>query len=286
VTRGVGWKSDIWKTGKLKSGLEEHGERLKRLTLAFVGAAYAGAAAWVGDRALWPPDSSVRYVQLVSLLRQSYQDVAAVYPGAWLDPEARLYRASKGFGAPRDGKVYLLDPSFFPALVAPLFQGAGRAGLVIVPMVAGFATVWLSWRWLRQFGCWVAQFGTVLVGGGHAADCVQCRVLGPLSGDGAGDGGAVSGVDGRNAREMEEAPGRRSVGDRDLVPKRGLCVRGCRARRLCCGLAEEERGEPGGRSGLAPLRGGGGLRPGSGSGLLRPTICFFQRSSFRTLWCR
>jgi hypothetical protein len=156
----------MWKTGKFRSGLEEHGERLKRLTLAFVGAAYAGAAAWVGDRAFWSPDSSIRYVQLVSLLRQRYEDVAAVYPGAWLDPEARFYPVSKGFAAPRDGKVYLLYPPFFPALVAPFFEAAGRAGLVMVPMVAGFATVWLSWRWLRQFGCWVAQFGTVLVGAG------------------------------------------------------------------------------------------------------------------------
>jgi len=98
--------------------------------LAFVGAAYAGAAAWVGDRAFWSPDSSIRHVQLVSLLRERYEDVAAVYPGAWLDPEARFYPVSKGFAAPRDGKVYLLYPPFFPALVAPLFQAAGRAGLV------------------------------------------------------------------------------------------------------------------------------------------------------------
>jgi hypothetical protein len=135
--------------------------------VVLVGLVYVvGARFSRPELAFWSPDSSIRYVQLVSLLRQRYEDVAAVYPGAWLDPEARFYPVSKGFAAPRDGKVYLLYPPFFPALVAPLFQAAGRAGLVIVPMVAGLATVWLSWRWLRQFGCWVAQFGTVLVGAG------------------------------------------------------------------------------------------------------------------------
>ena len=148
------------------SGLNSHGEKLKGLTLAFVGAAYVGAAAWAGQQAFWSPDSSIRYVQLVSLLRQRYEDVAAVYPGAWLDPEARFYPVSKGFAAPRDGKVYLLYPPFFPALVAPFFRAAGRAGLVIVPMVAGLVTVWLSWLWLRQFGSGVAQLGGVLVGVG------------------------------------------------------------------------------------------------------------------------
>jgi hypothetical protein len=133
--------------------------------LAAVALAYV-AAAWVArpDLGFWSPDSSIRYVQLVSLVRQGYREVAAVYPGAELDPDGRFYPISRGFATARDGKVYLLYSPYFAAVTAPFYQAFGRFGLIVLPLLSGLAVVWLTFAWLRRFGEWPAAVGALLVG--------------------------------------------------------------------------------------------------------------------------
>ncbi|MDR7400486.1 MAG: hypothetical protein QN144_14415 [Armatimonadota bacterium] len=141
------------------------GRRLAGATLAGVAVVYL-LGAWLAcpDLGFWSPDSSIRYVQVVSLLRQNYRDVAAVYPGAQLDPGARFYAVSSGFATVRDGKVYLLYSPYFPALVAPLYWVLGRFGLVVLPLLSGLAVVSVTYLWLRRSGPGTGVLGAGLVG--------------------------------------------------------------------------------------------------------------------------
>lgn len=138
------------------------------LTVPVLGVVALGymAAATVArpDLGFWSPDSSIRYVQLVSLLRQGYREVAVVYPGGKLDPEGRFYPVGGGFAAVRDGKVYLLYSPYFPALAAPFYQVFGRVGLIGVPLLSGLSVVSLTFAWLGRLGQWAGAAGALLVG--------------------------------------------------------------------------------------------------------------------------
>lgn len=133
--------------------------------LGVVALGYAGAAAVTRpDLGFWSPDSSIRYVQLVSLLGQGYREVAAVYPGAELDPEARFYPVSRGFAAVRQGRVYLLYTPYLAALTGPPYRVLGRSGLVVLPLTSGLLVVWVTQRRLAQEAQLVASAGALSVG--------------------------------------------------------------------------------------------------------------------------
>ena len=138
-----------------------------RLAEVVVATALAyGVAAWLvrPDLGFWSPDSSIRYVQLVSLLRREFKTVEAVYPAVTLDPEARFYPISSGFAVVRDGRVYLVYSPYFPALAAPLYRLLGPFGLVTLPLVSGVLVVWLICCWLRQRGADVGMLGGLAAG--------------------------------------------------------------------------------------------------------------------------
>lgn len=139
--------------------------RLEQLVLAGMAVAYM-AAAWVTrpDLGFWSPDSSIRYIQLVSLLEQKYREVAVVYPGSVLDPEGKFYPVSGGFAAVRDGKVYLVYSPYFPALSAPLYWVLGRYGLVVLPLLSGLVVIWATRLWLQRVCVSAAIIGAILVG--------------------------------------------------------------------------------------------------------------------------
>lgn len=114
----------------------------------------------------WSPDSSIRYVQLVSFFRHGYREVAAVYPGAELDPEGRFYPISRGFAAVGHGRVYLLYTPYLAALTGPAYRVLGRLGLVVLPVVSGLLVLWLTQRRLAREGELVAAAGAASVGVG------------------------------------------------------------------------------------------------------------------------
>lgn len=125
-----------------------------------------GTAAWLvrPDLGFWSPDSSIRYVQLGSLVRHEFKKVDAFYPGAGLDPEARFFPISSGFAVVRDGKVYLAYSPYFPALAAPVYRLLGPFGLVVLPLASGLLVVWLSCRWFGRFVPDVGAVGGLAVG--------------------------------------------------------------------------------------------------------------------------
>lgn len=139
--------------------------RMQAVLLAGIAVAYV-AATWVTrpDLGFWSPDSSIRYVQLVSLLQQKYRELAVVYPGAALDPEGHFYPVSGGFATVRGSKVYLSYSPYFPALAGPLYWMLGRPGLVALPILSGLVAVWATQLWLRRECRGAVSVGSVLVG--------------------------------------------------------------------------------------------------------------------------
>ena len=141
------------------------GGKLVGLTLVVAALAY-GMAAWLvrPDLGFWSPDSSIRYVQLVSLLQRRFERVDAVYPAVTLDPQARFYPVSPGFAVVREGKVYLAYSPYFPALAAPLYRLLGAFGLVALPLASGLLVVAVSCSWLGRRMPELGLVGGVAVG--------------------------------------------------------------------------------------------------------------------------
>lgn len=101
-------------------------------------------------RGFWSLDSAVRLVQVESFVRQGYQELAVRYPAEQLDPEGRFFPATDWFHAQRDGKHYLLYLPYFSAVSAPLYGLLGFPGLLVLPLVAGLFTVWLTLRVVQE----------------------------------------------------------------------------------------------------------------------------------------
>jgi len=92
----------------------------------------------------WSPDQALRFVQMESLWRQHYRDVAVPYPASYLDPTGRFFPAMEWFHFQREGKQYLSYLPYFPMASAPLFHAFGYPGLLMLPVAAGLAVLWIT----------------------------------------------------------------------------------------------------------------------------------------------
>jgi hypothetical protein len=115
-------------------------------------------------REAWSPDSAVRMVQVESLRRAGYRDVAVSYPAEHLDPEGRYFPAGPWFHFMRGGQHYLSYLPYFPAVSAVFYGALGYAGLIVLPMAAGLVAVWITHRVLRRKAPALATAGAVALG--------------------------------------------------------------------------------------------------------------------------
>jgi hypothetical protein len=109
----------------------------------------------------WSPDSAIRFVQTESLRRAGYRGVAVPYPAEALDPEGRYFPAGPWFHYARNGRHYLSYLPYFPALSAVFYGAFGYLGLILVPMAAGLAAAWITYRVLRRVVPGLATAGAV-----------------------------------------------------------------------------------------------------------------------------
>ncbi len=132
---------------------------MRAAVLGVCAVAYA-VAGWLLLRhgAFWSPDQAVRFVQVEALAR--YRQVSVPYPAASLDPDGRFFPAGSWFHFARGGTHHLSYLPYFAALTAPLYTAAGWAGLLILPGLAGLASVAVTLRFLDG-----RAPGTALLGG-------------------------------------------------------------------------------------------------------------------------
>jgi len=127
--------------------IAEDGRRRRLVPMAvLVGCslAYLAVAALLSRQAdFWSPDQAIRFVQMEGLWRQHYH-VAVPYPAAYLDPTGRFFPAMEWFHFQRGGKQYLSYLPYFAMVSAPLYHALGYPGLLILPIAAGLAVVWIT----------------------------------------------------------------------------------------------------------------------------------------------
>jgi len=114
----------------------------------------------------WSPDSAMRVVQVESLLRARYHDVAVPYPAASLDPAGRYFPAGGWFHFERGGRFYLAYLPYFAMAAAPFYRLLGPAGLLLIPAAAGLAAVWITYGVLRRRAPGMAWAGALALGAG------------------------------------------------------------------------------------------------------------------------
>lgn len=124
------------------------------------------ATAWVlnHQKGFWSPDSALRYVQVESLIRSGFRDVAIPYPAAPLDPEGRFFPASSWFHFQRNGQHRLSYLPYFPAASALTYRLFGYPGLFALPLLGGLLAVWMTLKALRDLAPDLAPWGAAAVG--------------------------------------------------------------------------------------------------------------------------
>ncbi len=136
---------------------------MRAAVLGVCAVAYA-VAGWLllRHQAFWSPDQAVRFVQVEVLAR--YGQVSVPYPAAPLDPEGRFFPAGSWFHFARGGTHYLSYLPYFAALTVPLYAGAGWAGLLVLPGLAGLASVAVTLRFLDGRAPGAALLGGLALG--------------------------------------------------------------------------------------------------------------------------
>ncbi|HYM91610.1 MAG TPA: hypothetical protein VEW91_08265, partial [bacterium] len=114
--------------------------------------------------AFWSPDSAVRFVQVESLLRSHYRDLAVPYPAASIDPEGRYFPLGGWFHFQRTGRFYLSYLPYFSIASAPLYRLFGPPGLLLIPAASVLGTVWITYGVLRRRAPAVAGAGALALG--------------------------------------------------------------------------------------------------------------------------
>jgi hypothetical protein len=112
----------------------------------------------------WSPDSALRYLQVESLVRSGFRDVAVPYPAAEIDPAGRFFPASPWFHLQRDGRNYLSYLPYFPAASAVPYRLFGHYGLLVLPLLGGLLAVWITFSALRGLAPDIAVWGAATVG--------------------------------------------------------------------------------------------------------------------------
>ncbi len=114
--------------------------------------------------AFWSPDSAVRFVQVESLLRSHYRDLAVPYPAASIDPAGRYFPLGEWFHFQRTGRFYLSYLPYFSIASAPLYRLFGPPGLLLIPAASVLGTVWITYGVLRRRAPAVAGAGALALG--------------------------------------------------------------------------------------------------------------------------
>jgi hypothetical protein len=114
--------------------------------------------------AFWSPDSAVRFVQVESLLRSHYRDLAVPYPAASLDPQGQYFPLGGWFHFGRAGRFFLSYLPYFSMASAPLYRVFGFPGLVLIPAASVLGAVWITYGVLRRRTPALAGAGALALG--------------------------------------------------------------------------------------------------------------------------
>ena len=149
-----------------REGARTGGLELWLVLIACLAAESIVGALLLRQGGFWSPDSAVRVVQVESLLRARYHDLAVPYPAASLDPAGRYFPAGGWFRFERGGRFYLAYLPYFAMAAAPFYRRLGPAGLLLIPAAAGLAAVWITYGVLRRRAPGMAWAGALALGVG------------------------------------------------------------------------------------------------------------------------
>ncbi len=149
-----------------RPALARHEDRLGPMSLvaACLIAYLAVAAIFLHQGGFWSPDSAVRLVQVENVVRQGIHSTALPYPAAAIDPQGRYFPFGPWFHFVRNGHYYVSYAPYFPAIVASLYRVLGKPGLIVLPLMAGLGTIWVTYRVLRRDASEWAVAGALALG--------------------------------------------------------------------------------------------------------------------------
>jgi hypothetical protein len=123
------------------------------LALALVAIVYAGLAFLVLPKAsFFSSDEGLKLIQVQNFLRKGWSDFTIDYPGRWLDPYFSFLPINNPPPLIQGERIFAAYPVFFPLLAMPLYSLLGYAGLYVIPVVSGLATVLVTWWLARLLG--------------------------------------------------------------------------------------------------------------------------------------
>lgn len=122
--------------------------------------------------AFFSGDAGVKLMQIEGLIASGGETLALPYPGRVVDPQLRHFPIEAPYVVLRGDQAYSTFAPFFPAATTPFYLLLGTAGLYLLPILGGTATVWLSCRLAANLG---------LGGGGQAVAGAVVATASPLA---------------------------------------------------------------------------------------------------------
>lgn len=114
------------------------------LTFFVIGVIYVTLLFILPPDGFWVVDNGNKFLTVENITRSHFKSITIDYPGKRIDPELRFVPLRPPFAVVQGEKLYSVFPPFFPFLEALLFKLFGFRGLYLLPLLAGWGTLFLS----------------------------------------------------------------------------------------------------------------------------------------------
>lgn len=99
----------------------------------------------------WGGDMGIKVIQIINLVEKNWRDLSVDYPGKEIDTQYKFSPMKPPTSYLRDGKVYLNFSIGSILLPAVLFSQFGYRGLYVIPAMASFLLLIVSYLLARSF---------------------------------------------------------------------------------------------------------------------------------------
>lgn len=121
------------------------------LTLLVVAIVYSVLAFFVLPvNSFFTGDEGVKFIQVQSLVKNSYRDISLVYPGEEIDRRCEFCPIVPPYAIVRNNKMYSQWPIFYPFLASIFYKYLGFSGLYVLPVASSVLTVFLAARIMKS----------------------------------------------------------------------------------------------------------------------------------------
>jgi ABC-type cobalt transport system substrate-binding protein len=115
------------------------------LILLIVAVVYSVLAFFVlPTNSFFTGDEGVKFIQIQSLVKNSYRDISLVYPGQGIDERCEFCPIVPPYAIVRNNKMYSQWPIFYPFLASIFYKYLGFPGLYVLPVISSVLTIFFA----------------------------------------------------------------------------------------------------------------------------------------------